>query len=541
MSAQGEAAADARGATPRAKGVIALLASAQFLMALDTSVMNVSIASVAEDVGTTVTGVQTAITLYTLVMASLMITGGKLGAMFGRKRVFTIGIVIYAAGSLTTALATSLPILIIGWSGLEGIGAALIMPAIVALVAANVEPERRTAAYGSIAAAGAMAVAVGPIIGGAVATSFSWRWVFVAEVLVAVAIVAASRRIADVEAERGPKLDPVGIILSIAGLAAVVFGFLKSSSWGWITPKVDGPSILGLSPVVWLVIGGLLLLWLLMRWLRRVEAAGGEPLFRPSLLSNERLTGGLSLFGTQFFMQSGIFFTIPLFLSVVLGLSAFQTGLRLVPLSVGLLAAAVGVPKLFPAASPRRITRVGILLMLAGTASLIGGLEVGANAAIVFLPLLLVGLGIGSLSSQLGAVVVSSVPESEAPAVGGLQNTVMNLGASLGTALVGSLLVAALASSLAGGITNNPGVPPEVQQQATVKLEGGMPFLSDAQLRDALEQAGVQPSVTDEIVSANEEARYAGLRVGLVAVMLVGILALFLSGRLPETPPGRSS
>jgi len=513
--------------------VLALLAAAQFLMALDTSVMNVSIASVAEDVDTTVTGVQTAITLYTLVMASLMITGGKLGAIFGRKRIFAIGIVVYAAGSLTTALAPSLPVLIIGWSGLEGIGAALIMPAVVALVAANVEPERRTAAYGLIAAAGAMAVAVGPIIGGAVATFFSWRWVFVAEVVVAAVIVAMSRRMADVEPGRRPALDMVGVVLSIAGLFAIVLGFLKSSSWGWVTPKVDGPSLLGLSPVVWLVIGGLLLLWILMRWLRRVEERGGEPLFAPGLLSNERLTGGLSLFGTQFFMQAGIFFTIPLFLSVVLGLSAFQTGLRLLPLSIGLLIAAIGVPKAFPSVSARRVVRIGVLMMLAGTASLIGGLEVGANAAIVFLPLLLVGLGIGSVSSQLGAVVVSSVPEDDAPAVGGLQNTVMNLGASLGTAMVGSLLIAALSASLAAGINANPGVPEQVKGQASVRLESGIPFLSDAQLEGALLDAGVERKVADEIVEANEEARYEGLRVGLVAVMLAGILALFLSGRLP--------
>ena len=142
--------------------VLAVLASGQFLMTLDSSVMNVSIRQVAADVGTTVTGIQTAITLYTLVMASLMITGGKIGAIVGRRRAFSIGLVIYGAGSLTTALAPNLGVLLVGWSVLEGIGAALIMPAIVALVAGNFAPERRAAAYGMIAAAGAIAVAAGP-------------------------------------------------------------------------------------------------------------------------------------------------------------------------------------------------------------------------------------------------------------------------------------------------------------------------------------------------------------------------------------------
>jgi MFS family permease len=163
--------------------VLATLAAGQFLMTLDSSVMNVSIATVAEDVGTTVTGIQGAITAYTLVMATLMITGAKIGAPIGRKRAFAIGCVIYGAGSLTTALAPSLPVLLLGWSLLEGIGAALILPAIVSLVAANFPAERRPAAYGIVAAAGAGAVAVGPLIGGFCTTYFSWRWVFAGEVV----------------------------------------------------------------------------------------------------------------------------------------------------------------------------------------------------------------------------------------------------------------------------------------------------------------------------------------------------------------------
>ena len=178
--------APAATAVQQAGGVILLtLASAQFLMTLDSSVMNVSIAQVAEDVGTTVTGIQGAITAYTLVMAALMLTGAKIGALIGRKRAFSIGCVIYARGSLTTALAPSLPVLLLGWSFLEGVGAALILPAIVALVASNFAQERRPAAYGMVAAAGAIAVAVGPLIGGFATTYFSWRWVFAGEVLLA--------------------------------------------------------------------------------------------------------------------------------------------------------------------------------------------------------------------------------------------------------------------------------------------------------------------------------------------------------------------
>ena len=185
-----------------ATGVILLtLASAQFLMTLDSSVMNVSIATVAKDVGTTVTGIQTAITFYTLVMACLMITGGKIGSIIGRKKAFAIGCVIYGAGSLTTSLAPSLPVLIIGWSVLEGIGAALIMPAIVGLVASNFGRDERPKAYGLVASAGAIAVAAGPLIGGLCTTYASWRLVFAGEVVIVLAILGLTRRMADAPPE----------------------------------------------------------------------------------------------------------------------------------------------------------------------------------------------------------------------------------------------------------------------------------------------------------------------------------------------------
>src|SRR4051812_7799381 len=243
--------------TAGAAGVVLLtLAAGQFLMTLDSSVMNVSIAQVAKDVDTTVTGVQTAITLYTLVMATLMITGGKIGSMVGRRRAFSTGCVIYGVGSTTTALAPNLTILIIGWSGLEGIGAALIMPAIVALVASNFAQAERPHAYGIVASASAIAVAAGPLIGGLFTTYASWRWVFVGEVLIVALILVFARRLADTPSDEGTKLDLVGTLLSATGLGLAVFAVLKSGVWGIVQPKVDAPEWLGLSPGVWLFLCG---------------------------------------------------------------------------------------------------------------------------------------------------------------------------------------------------------------------------------------------------------------------------------------------
>ena len=518
--------------------VLLTLASGQFLMTLDSSVMNVSIATVAKDVGTTVTGIQGAITAYTLVMAALMITGAKIGAIIGRKRAFAIGCVIYGCGSLTTSIAQSLPVLLFGWSFLEGVGAALIMPAIVALVAGNFPAERRPAAYGLVAAAGAVAVAVGPLIGGFCTTYFSWRWVFAGEVVVVLAILLLTRRIADAPVEKRPQLDVVGAVLSALGLGLLVFGVLRSSEWGWIQPKTGGPSWAGLSPTIWLIIGGLFVIWVFFRWQARRESHGQEPLVRTAMLRNKQLTGGLTMFFFQFLVQAGFFFVVPLFLSVALGLSAIDTGVRLLPLSVTLLAAAIGIPKLFPSASPRLVVRLGLLSLLAGTVVLLGGLDPDAGAEIVFVPMLLVGLGIGALSSQLGAVTVSAVPDDQSPEVGGVQNTMTNLGASLGTALAGSLLIATLTSSFLTNVQQSQAIPASAKEQAQVELAGGIPFVSDADLEAALSEAGATSETTDAAVDANADARLDGLRSALAILAVLAVLALFLAQSIPTRPPG---
>jgi MFS family permease len=518
--------------------VLITLASGQFLMTLDSSVMNVAIATVAEDVGTTVTGIQTAITLYTLVMAMLMIPGGKIGSLIGRKRAFSIGCVIYGAGSLTTALAQNLTVLIVGWSILEGIGAALILPAIVALVAGNFPPEGRPRAYGLVMAAGAIAIAVGPLIGGIATTYFSWRWVFVGEVLIVIAILALARRVQDAPVEARKHLDLIGAVLSAAGLGLVVFGVLRSSEWGWVLPRPGGPAVLGLSPTMVLVFGGLFVLWLFSLWERHVEERGGEPLVRLPMLGNRQFTGGLLMFFFQFLVQAGLFFTIPLYLSVALGLSAIDTGIRIMPLSITLLIAAAGIPRFLPNVSPRLIVQAGLLAMFAGIVSLFVSIDAQAGAEIVTVPLLLAGLGIGALASQLGSVTVSAVPDDESPEVGGLQNTATNLGASIGTALAGSLLIAALTASFLQGVQQNPAVPQEVSAKADVELADGVPFISDADLQAELKKAGASEKVTKAVLDENREARLAGLRTALAALALIALIALFFSTRIPTEQPG---
>lgn len=522
----------------RGGGIVLLtLASAQFLMTLDSSVMNVSIATVAKDVGTTVTGIQLAITLYTLVMAAFMITGGKVGQLLGRKRAFAVGCVIYGTGSFITGIAGSLPVLIIGWSILEGLGAALIMPAVVALVATNFAAAERPRAYGLVASAGAIAVAVGPLVGGLCTTYLTWRVVFFGEVVVVLCILGLSRQMADSPGESGVSLDLVGTALSAAGLGVFVYGVIRSGTWGIVQPKSGAPTWLGMSPVIWLVLGGAGLLALFLVWEGRQLRRDRATLVDVRLLRTPGLQAGLTSFFFQFLLQAGLFFVIPLFLSVALGLSAVATGVRLLPLSVTLLAAAVGVPKLFPRASPRRVVRVGFGLLLFGIVVLLGALDAGAGPEVVTWPLLLIGLGIGSLASQLGAVTVSSVPDSQSGDVGGIQNTVTNLGASIGTALTGAVLIGVLTTTFLGSVATNPAVPAALSERANVELSSGIPFVSDADLTAALDKADVPPATAQAIVDENASSRINGLRAALGALALLALVALLLTRRLPTAQP----
>ena len=415
------------------------------------------------------------------------------------------------------------------------------MPAIVALVASNFAAPDRPRAYGLVASAGAIAVAAGPLIGGAVTTYWTWRLVFAGEVVIVIAILALTRKIRDAAPGQRSSLDFVGVVLSSTGLGLAVYGVLRSGEWGWVLAKEGSADILGLSLTLWLIVAGLLFIRLFVAWEGHVVRRGGEPLIDLTMLHNAQLTGGLTMFFFQFLLQAGLFFTIPLYLSVALGLSALDTGVRLLPLSVTLLIAAVGIPKFWPHASPRAVVTVGLATILAGILSLIAALEEGAGAEIVTVPLLLAGLGVGALASQLGAVTVSAVPDERTGEVGGLQNTVTNLGASLGTALAGSVLIGALTATFLSGLAADPDVPPEVNNRAQVELSGGIPFVSDATLESALEDAGVGAAQADQIAELNADARIAGLRLSLAVLALLAALALFLTRLLPTRAVGQPS
>jgi MFS family permease len=529
----------------RNRTTILVLGIAQFIMVLDTTVMNVSISQVVKDLHTTVPQVQAAITLYTLVMAAFMLTGAKLGDILSRRRAFAIGLVIYAAGSLTTALSPNVTVLMIGWSVVEGLGAVLVIPAIAALTAANYTGRERALAYGLLGGIAGAGAAAGPLIGGFVTTTWSWRVVFAAETVTVICILPLVRRISDHPIKERPQLDGVGAALSAIGLALVVFGILKISTWGFFRP-LGGPTIngteitpLGFSIVPFLILAGLLVLGLFTRWEQRRVNEGRTPLLAPDLLRIPQMRAGLSTVVSQYLILAGTFFVIPLYLQLVLGKDALQTGVKILPISVMMMLAAMLGPRLATRWSPRRVVQVGMGFLFVSIIGLMATISPSLSSVPFALSMAGFGTGIGLVISQLGNIVMSSVGESRSSEAGGVQGAAQNLGQSLGTALIGAVLLISLTSGFQERITANPDLPQPVKQQIATETEGGLTMVSKQQAEAAAKDAGLSSKQQDAVVADYVDSQIHGLKNALLVASMFVLVGLWFARALPGEPlPG---
>jgi MFS family permease len=506
-------------------------------MVLDTAVMNVSISQLVEDFDTTVTTIQMAITLYALVMAALMITGGKLGDRWGRKRAFGIGMAIYATGSAITAVSWSVGALMVGWSVIEGIGSALVLPALLALVAENFAGKDRAMAYGVLGGIAGAGVAVGPIVGGWVTTYLTWRVVFGAEVVVAIFILLALRWVGGAErSENPPELDIGGSVLSASGLALVVLGIVQSSSWGLVIPKNSPIELLGFSLSLYCIIGGFGLLYAFARWERHREAAGKDVLVNLDLLKVTPLRAGLvTALSTQLVLM-GVFFANPLYLQVVQGYNAFETGLRMLPVSVMLFISAVGGAKVAGKYSPRSLVRTGFLTIFVAIVGLLALIEPNISTVPYMFFLGVLGTGIGLITSQIGNVTQSAVNEDARSEVGGLQNTAAQFGSAVGTALIGAIVLVGLSASIGKLVAEDPAISAPVKEQVAAATEKGIPFVSSADMAATISDAGVTGAEAESLNTTYETAQLNALKVGLLVAGLVTLGALSLTNGLPTQP-----
>jgi MFS family permease len=418
--------------SPNPRSVLVPLALAQFICSFAGSNMNVMIADISEDLDTTVQGVQIAITIFLLVMAALMIPGGKLTDKYGRKRLFILGLIVYGVGALMSAFSPSLGILILGNSILEGVGTALLIPPVYILATLYfTEVTSRARAFGVISALGGIGAAAGPLIGGLITSAITWRAAFIFQTLIIVVIVLLSRKLTDpLPPDPARPFDTGGAVLSAIGLVLLVTGILAADNNVWL--------------MLILIVAGALVLALFFRSVRAKEKAGKEPLLSTSLFRNRTSNLGLVTQNTQWLMLMGTSFVVSAFLQVVRGYNAIQTGVIFTAATLGILVSSLAAERLAKRRAQRTLIVAGFVVTIAGIATLLL-LVTGTPTAWAFAPgLLLIGLGLGVMLTPSVNVVQSSFSEAQQGEISGLSRSVSNLGSSLGTAIAGTILVAGI-------------------------------------------------------------------------------------------------
>lgn len=519
--------------------IVAILALAQFVMVLDSTVMNVSMSTVAQDLGTSISGMQAAITFYTLTMAALMLTGAKLGDIWGRRRAFMIGSIVYGLGSLVTALSPNLPWLLFGWSLVEGLGAVLVIPAIAALAAINYKGKERVVAFAIIGGVSGAAAAAGPLIGGFVTTYFSWRYVFIAEVIIMLAVLLLAKRITDQKATKPQLLDVPSAVLSAIGMGVLVLGILQSKVWGWVQP-LGAPTIngqpftpFGVSVVAYMILIGVLVLWLFYNRQEDLEKAGKPGLIKVSLLSIKSLRSGLSVLMSQYLITAAIFFVIPVYLQTILGYDALKTGMKIFPLSVALIIFSIAGTRMTRRFSAQRIVRIGQIELIIGSLLLMSSINIELKGFVFGLGMFIVGGGLGLLASQLGNVNMSAVGKENAAEGGGLQGTFQNLGSSLGTALIGSLFIASLTTGFVGSI-NQSSLDQNIKNYITEHSQAGVQVVSAQSVHDYALSKGLSSTDASEIADTYTDAQISGLQDALFYIFAIAALSLLLSRHIPR-------
>jgi EmrB/QacA subfamily drug resistance transporter len=510
------------------------------IIVLDTTLLNVSLGTIVRELHTSIRSLQWVITAYSLTLAALTITGGRLGDLFGRRRMFVTGAVIFAAGSMLASLATSVPMLIVGESVIEGVGAALMLPATASLLVASYRGRDRSLAlgiWGGMAAAGA---AIGPVLGGYLTTHFSWRWGFRINVFVAALLVGGSLLIRDSRDRQAKQsIDFVGIALSSLGLLGGVFAIIEGSTYGWWAARGDlrilghGVAPAGMSIVPVLIVVSLALLAAFVAWEKRITALGRTPLVSMTLFANSQFTAGASLTAAMSLGQVGLTFCIPVFLQSVRGLDALHTGYALLPLSAALLVTAPLGGFLAAHVNPKRLVQLGLLASVVGLIYLRHALNIGTTAADLIGPLAVYAGGLGLSMSQLGNITMSAVSVNQAGEASGVNNTVRQIGSSLGTAVIGSVLIASIAGGLSGGVKSSAAIDPshrlavsqEVRAQASTVEFGGQ--LVSSQPLSAGERAEVKRLADAATVRAD--------RTALLFTLLFTAVGFALASRLPNT------
>ena len=497
---------------------------AMFVLVVDTSLMNVSISAVVRDLGTTVSGVQSAIALEALVSAAFILIGGKVGDLIGRKRAYVLGLLGYAVGAVAMTLAQSLVAIVVFWSVIGGLGASLLLPSMQSLIHGNFDGEERKRVYALVGAAAAIAAAVGPLLGGFITTYLSWRVAFFLEAVV-IAIVLSGIGLVRDAPYTGPRgVDVVGAALSVVGMGGIVLGILV-----W---QEGGEAVLALIALGAAAMAGLV--W----WLGRAKRRGRPTLLEPDLFASAPFRLGITQQMLQQIALGGTMIALPIFLQIVLEYDAMRAGLSLAPLSLSMFAAAMVAGKKAGGRRPSAIIRAGFAMVALGLVALLPIVPRADSGWDLLLPLVVAGIGLGLLVSQLNNYTLAPISDERVSEAAGVNSAAGSFGLSFGLAFAGAILLATLSIAFTAMAEDSAVLAPSEQQQVADALEEDAEVVSNTQLDELL--VGQPQDVQDEILRINTDARPLALQVALAVPILAALLGLansFRMVRLPDPEP----
>jgi MFS family permease len=504
-----------------------LLAMAMFVLVVDTSLMNVSISAVVADLGTTVSGVQSAIALEALVSAAFILISSKVGDLIGRKRAYVLGLLGYAIGATAMVLSQELLPVIIFWAIFGGLGASLLLPSMQSLIHGNFEGDAQRRVYALVGAAAAIAAAVGPLVGGFITTFLSWRVGFALEVVVIAIVLLNIRLVRDVPytGERG--IDLVGAAFSVVGMGGIVLGILVWQEGGEAVGAFIAVGAVSMALLAW--------------WLRRRRRQGELPLLDPDLFRAKAFRLGISAQGLQQIALGGLMISLPIFLQMVLEYSALLAGLSLAPLSLTMFFVALLAGRRAGNRRPSAIARVGFLLLVIGVAIMLPIVPRADSGWALAIPLAIAGAGLGLLVSQLNNYTLAPISEERISEAAGVNSAAGSFGLSFGLAMAGGVMLASLALVFANMTNASTVIPPDDKELVIAVLEEDAQIMSNTGLEDLIVNAS--PEVEDEVIRINTEARPISLQVALLVPLIAGLLGLvtsFRMVRLGDTKPAAS-